>query len=192
MPRSPATIADVPWPVRTERLTIRPAEQRDAAPTFAFRTLPEVAEWVTGRPTDLQTWIDGFGERLADTLIVEKDGTVIGDLMLRVENAWAQLEVREQAVGTQAEIGYTLDPAYGGQGYATEAVRELLRICFEDLGLRRVTALLFADNVASRRLLERIGMRREQHNLKDSLHRSGEWLDGMGYALLRDEWLSAR
>ena len=66
--------------------------------------------------------------------------------------------------------------------------RELVRLCFEDLGLRRVTANCFADNEASWRLMERIGMRREPYTVRDSLHRSGEWLDGMGYALLADEW----
>ena len=61
-------------------------------------------------------------------------------------------------------------------------------MCFEDLGLRRVTAECFADNVASRRLMERVGMRQELHAVRDSLRRSGEWVDGMGYALLADEW----
>jgi RimJ/RimL family protein N-acetyltransferase len=36
--------------------------------------------------------------------------------------------------------------------------------------------------------MERLGMRREEHNVRDSLHRSGEWLDGLGYALLAEEW----
>jgi RimJ/RimL family protein N-acetyltransferase len=36
--------------------------------------------------------------------------------------------------------------------------------------------------------MERIGMRRELYTVRDWLHRSGEWLDGMGYALLADEW----
>jgi RimJ/RimL family protein N-acetyltransferase len=82
-----------------------------------------------------------------------------------------------------------MDPAHGGHGYATEAVAELIRICFEDLGLRRVTALCFADNTASWRLMERLGMRRETHAVRDSLHRSGGWLDGFGYALLADEYV---
>ena len=90
------------------------------------------------------------------------------------------------------EIGYLLDPAYVGKGYATEAVREELRICFEEVGVRRVIAQCFADNVASWRLMERLGMRREQHTKQDSLHRSGEWLDAMMYALLKEEWLSSR
>ena len=141
---------------------------------------------------DPAAWEAGFGERLASTLIVEKDGVVIGDLYLHVQDAWSQAEVREQAAGTVVEIGYLLDPAYVGQGYATEAVRELLRICFEDIGVRRVIAQCFADNVPSWRLMERVGMRREQHTKQDSLHRNGEWLDGMMYALLSDEWLSSR
>ena len=61
-------------------------------------------------------------------------------------------------------------------------------MCFEDLGLRRVTANCFADNESSWRLMERVGMRREMHTVSESLHRSGAWLDGLGYALLADEW----
>ena len=188
----PRTIADLDWPVRTERLTLRPAEQRDALPTFAFRSLPEVSEWMTAHSTDPEAWEAKFGERMADTLIIEKDGIVIGDLMLEVQDPWAQVEVREQAAGTQVEIGYVVDPAYGGQGYATEAVREELRICFEELGVRRVIAQCFADNQPSWRLMERLGMRREQHTKQDSLHRSGKWLDGMMYALLDEEWRAGR
>lgn len=62
----------------------------------------------------------------------------------------------------------------------------------EDLRLRRVTANCFADNEASWRLMERVGMRRELHTVRESLHRTGEWLDGLGYALLADEWSSGR
>jgi RimJ/RimL family protein N-acetyltransferase len=67
-------------------------------------------------------------------------------------------------------------------------VRELLAIAFDGLGLRRVVANCFADNEPSWRLMERIGMRREAHNVRDSLHRDGEWYDGLTYALLADEW----
>src|SRR5690606_31307864 len=114
--------------------------------------------------------------------------TVIGDLKVDIQQAWAQAEVAEQAKGTQAELGWVLDPAHHGQGYATEAVRELLRLCFEDLGLHRVEAFCFAVNEPSWRLMERLGMRREIHSIAESLHRSGEWMDGLGYAMLDDEW----
>jgi len=131
-------------------------------------------------------------DRVATTLVVEKDGAVIGDLMLEVQDGWAQSEVAEHGKRSQAELGWTMDPAHGGQGYATEAVAELLRISFEDLGLRRVFGLCFSDNEPSWRLMERVGMRREQHNRRDSLHRTLGWLDGYGYALLAEEWRDSR
>jgi Acetyltransferase (GNAT) domain len=108
--------------------------------------------------------------------------------MFRRDDAWAQLDVADQAHNTQAELGWVLDPAHTGHGYATEAVRELLRYCFQDLGVRRVTADCFLHNDTSWRLMERVGMRREHHAVRESLHRSGRWLDTVGYAVLKEEW----
>ena len=131
-------------------------------------------------------------DRLAKTLVVERDGVVIGDLMLSVEDAWAQSEVKDLAHDVQAELGWCLSPEYQGHGYATEAVKELIRVCFDDIGLRRVKADCFAANETSWRLMERVDMRREFHTVRESLHRSGQWLDGFGYALLADEWRSLK
>ena len=183
------SIADLDWPVRTERLSLRPAEQRDALPTFAFRSLPEVAHWMTNHATGP----DGLGGGLrgaAARHAGRREGRRRHRRPLRCTSRTRGPRRRSASrpPGTLVEIGYVLDPAYAGQGYATEAVREELRICFEDLGVRRVIAQCFADNVPSWRLMERVGMRREQHTKKDSLHRNGEWLDGMMYALLADEW----
>jgi RimJ/RimL family protein N-acetyltransferase len=174
------------WPARTERLTVRPARAGDAEATWRFRRLEPVCRWLTEVPTSPESWRVTFADpgRLATTLVVELDGEVIGDLMLRLEDAWGQAEVAERARGTQAELAWVLDPSVAGQGYATEAVRELVRICFEELGLRRVVATCFADNEPSWRLMERVGMRRELHAVRDALHRSGEWCDTYGYALL--------
>ncbi len=185
-----AGLQHLPWPARTDRLTVRPARREDAEPTWRYRRLETVSRWLTHGPCTLDAYSIRFEtpSRLGTTLIVERDGQVIGDLMLRVENAWAQSEMSDQARGVQAELGWVLDPAHTGKGYATEAVRELLRLSFDDLRLRRVVANCFADNEASWRLMERIGMRREQHAVRESLHRSGEWLDIYGYALLATEW----
>ena len=187
-PQSP--LSRVAWPVRTERLTLRPATAADAEAVWRFRQLPAVNQWLTRAPATLENFRTKYEDPdfLDKALVVEMDGDVIGDLMLDVQDAWAQAEVVDQARGVQAELGWAFHPDHGGRGYATEAVRALLRICFEDLRLHRVTASCFADNEASRRLMERVGMRRETHTLRESLHRSGEWLDGMGYAILADEW----
>lgn len=71
-------------------------------------------------------------------------------------------------------------------------MRELLRHCFQDLGVRRITANCFLDNDTSWRLMERVGMRRELLALRASLHRSGRWLDTVGYAILAQEWSPTR
>lgn len=185
-----AGTSPVSWPVRTARLSIRPATPADVEATWQFRRLPAVTRWMTSAPDTLEEYTEVFlhPPRLAKTLVVERDGEVMGDLMISVEDAWAQYEVADQAKQTQAEIGYCIHPAHAGQGIATEGAAELLRLCFEELGLRRVTGSCFVDNVASWRVMERLGMRREQHTVKDSLHRSGEWLDGYGYAILAEEW----
>ncbi len=191
--RSTQDLSRVAWPVRTARLSLRPATPDDLDACWAFRRLPEVGEWISRDFSDREVWAEQFlkADRLASSLVIERDGRVIGDLMLLIEDMWSQAEVAEQAAGVQAMLGWTIDPAYGGQGCATEAVTEVIRICFEDLGLRRVRALCFADNTASWRLMERVGMRREEYAVRDSLHRTRGWVDGMAYALLADEWRSA-
>jgi RimJ/RimL family protein N-acetyltransferase len=181
-------------PLHTERLTLRPATADHADPTWKYRQLESVNAWLTGCPADLDGYRQMFCEpvRLAATVIVtlghDSAAPIIGDFMLRREDAWAQLDVADQARGAQAELGFVLDPARIGHGYATEAVRELLRYCFQDLGVRRVIANCFLDNDTSWRLMERVGMRRELHAVRESLHRSGQWLDTVGYAILRQEW----
>ncbi|WP_067436276.1 GNAT family N-acetyltransferase [Nocardioides jensenii] len=184
------TLDRIDWPVRTERLTLRPATFEDAEATWRFRSLPEVGQWITRAATDHDAYVHWFmhPDSIDLTIVIELDGEVIGDLMLRVFDPWAQAEVREAAAGTQAELGWSLHPDHGGRGYATEAVRAALALCFERLGLRRVTAECFAENEASWRLMERLGMRREAHTVKDSLHRDGTWRDGLLYAILAEEW----
>jgi RimJ/RimL family protein N-acetyltransferase len=186
----PSRLDEISWPVRTERLSLRPGVPADVAATWQIRRLDAVSRWITSAPGSLEEYRRHFAdpERLAKTLVIELHGEVIGDLMLAVEDAWSQSEVAAQARGVQAELGWCLAPRLGGSGYATEAVEALVGLCFASLGLRRVTASCFADNTASWRLMERVGMRRESHTVRESLHRSEGWLDGFGYALLADEW----
>jgi RimJ/RimL family protein N-acetyltransferase len=176
--------------VCTERLTLRPAIDGDADATWAYRRLPSVGQWLTELATDVTAYRSAFTDpqRLAATVMVEREGHVVGDLMLRVEDAWAQAEVAADAKGAQVELGWVLDPSCTGHGYATEAVRALLRYCFTDLGTHRVVATCFLANDTSWRLMERIGMRREGHAVSESRHRSGRWLDTVTYAVLAAEW----
>jgi RimJ/RimL family protein N-acetyltransferase len=183
------TFDQISWPRRTARLVLRPAETTDLPAVFAVRSRADVAEWMPNRPTSYEDWLLGMGRTGVERMLVmELDGAVIGDLYVNVEDGWAQSEVKGAGKGAQAEIGWCLSPDHHGQGYVTEATAELVRICFEDLGVRRVVANAFADNLPSVRVMERLGMVCEGRFRSESLHRDRGWIDGITYALLRDDW----
>lgn len=183
-------LTELNWPRHTDRLSLRLAEPGDLDAIWAIRVKPGVSEWLTTAADDTAAFRDYYSEpeRMAKTIVVELDGSLIGDCMIAIQDAWSQTEVAHLGANTQAELGWVLDPDHQGKGYATEVVRELIRLCFDELGLRRVTAGCFAANEPSWRLMERVGMRREFEGRKDGLHRSGEWMDGLDYSLLAEDW----
>jgi RimJ/RimL family protein N-acetyltransferase len=90
-----------------------------------------------------------------------------------------------------AELGYWIGVHYWGQGYATEAAREIVRYAFEQLGLHRIYAAHFGTNPASGRVLQKIGMRYE--GTRREHHRKwGEYEDRVEYGLLVSEWRAAQ
>lgn len=190
----PRTLDDASWPLETERLLIRRAVPGDLDEIWRYRSLETVSRYLTRLPGDLETFRESMvgTDKLGMTLVAERDGVVVGDLMVKIQDAWAQDEIAAQAKGTQAELGWVLAPEHHGRGYGTEAVEAVLRLCFAELGLRRVEAFCFVANEPSWRLMERVGMRREIHAIGEGLHRSGAWMDGFGYALLAQEWAAGR
>lgn len=189
------------WPIRTSRLQIRPYADDDLDAVWEYRRMPDVNRWLGRAPATREDFRATYADpaRKATTFVIElielldapDAPTVIGDLMVRVEDAWGQAEVLDQVRNVQAELGWVLHPDHTGHGYATEAVRAAIDTCFGPLGLRRVHAGCFTANEPSWRLMERIGMRREEDSIKSGLHRSGEWMDGLNYALLAEEWPKA-
>jgi RimJ/RimL family protein N-acetyltransferase len=109
-------------------------------------------------------------------IVLRSDGRQIGGIGLRLSEQHQH-----------AELGYWLGVAYWGQGYATEACRELLRYGFEDLGLHRIFASHFKHNPASGHILKKLGMSYEGCQ-RQHLHKWGEFIDLELYGLLRQEW----
>lgn len=87
----------------------------------------------------------------------------------------------------QGEIGFLLHPDHQGHGYATEAAGAMLALAFETYGLHRVVGRLEARNVASARVLEKLGMRREAHLIENEWVKD-EWQSELAYAVLAREW----
>ena len=87
----------------------------------------------------------------------------------------------------QAEIGCTLNKDYQGQGYATEALKGMVRFLFGTLNKHRIIASVDPRNTASIQLIERLGFRKEAH-FKESYYLRGDWVDDIIYAQLKTEW----
>ncbi len=97
---------------------------------------------------------------------------------------------KKNASATEAEIGYELNPAHWGHGYATEAARCVLNFAFKQLRVHRVWATCIADNQASVRVLEKLGMQPEGR-LRENTWMKERWWDTLIYAILYPEWQAA-
>lgn len=175
--------------LRTRRLLLRPAGPADAGAIYAYRSDPVVSRY-QGRPKNLAA-----ARRTARRNAALKPCT---------PGTWYQLAVTRKAGGEligdicvhftgerQAEIGYTLAPAWQGRGYAAEGVRAVLRWIFDGLGLHRVSASADPRNKSSLRLMRRVGMRREGY-FRKSFWTGREWADDVRCAILREEWPTRR
>ncbi|MBM0230593.1 GNAT family N-acetyltransferase [Micromonospora sp. STR1_7] len=175
--------------IRTERLELPPVRDEDVDRILEYRNLPEVTRWLLRTEVDPASFRAAWQRAAADpddhSVVATLDGVVIGTVSLDVVDGIGQPGMPPR---TEAELGYIFDPAYGGRGYATEAVSALVAHAFDRLSIRRITAGCFADNLASVRILEKVGMRREQHGVGDSWHAELGWVDGYTYALLAETW----
>jgi len=170
----------------TERLYLRILDLDDARAFFDYHVLPEVCQYQGWHPQQVSDAEGFLRDNSVDCInkphawlqlaVCLKDGTLIGDVGIHF------LDEK-----FQAEIGYTLAPAYQGQGYAREAVKAVLNYLFMDLKKHRVTASVDPDNTPSVKLLECLGFRKEAHFVK-SYRMPDRWADDCIYAMLSEEW----
>ena len=110
-------------------------------------------------------------------VVLRETGQMIGDVVV-----WCTSEQH-----LQGEIGFAFHPDFQGHGYATEAAAVLLRLAFQDLGLHRVAGQAEPRNLASCRVMEKLGMRREA-DLVENEFVKGEWQSEAVFAMLDREW----
>jgi RimJ/RimL family protein N-acetyltransferase len=89
----------------------------------------------------------------------------------------------------RAELGYWIGKPFWGQGYATEAAREVLRYGFDVLGMHRIYATHFARNPASGRVLTKAGLRPEGVS-RGHVRRWDRYEDLVQYGILREEFVN--
>ena len=174
-------------PLETARLLLRPLVQDDLEFLFRHFSDPQVYRYlldddpVTTR-AEAQAILDFYVPQLDKPynrwLIVRKnDGRPIGTCGF---HKW-------QKKHCHAEIGYDLEAASWGQGYMREALRAALRHGFVEMGLNRIEAMVYPDNLASLRLLQHLGFQKEGL-LRQSTRQNDRFYDHWLLALLHAEW----
>jgi RimJ/RimL family protein N-acetyltransferase len=173
--------------LNTARLRLRPFTDGDADALFALHSSPTVLRYWDAPPwrervcaerfltACRQMAEDGTGARLALDRV--PDGAFLG---------WCSLK-RWNPQHRSASLGYCFEEAAWGHGYATEAAGALLRWAFDTLDLNRVQAETDTRNVASARVLEKLGFVREG-TLREDCVVDGEVSDSWVYGLIWREW----
>jgi len=147
----------------SSRLFMRRVAQQDIDVEIAQQQDPEVMKYIREPNNEAQAR-ETFAQMVAPwqvdnadtswaTINVERqtDGVSIGSLAFRFESFDAGI----------VEIGYRFVPKYQGQGYATEAVTQLLIWLFNTVGVHKVVAKCDPENIGSYKLMEKLGMQRE-------------------------------
>ena len=149
--------------IETERLILRRFTPEDAADTYRIYTDPDNMRFMGRRPDSveferyhLRRHIANYYERHDFGLwavVLKENGRLIGRCGL----------IYQQIEGTQeVEVSYLIDKHYWGQGLATEAAREVLKLGFEKYKLPRLVAVINPENIASVRVAEKVGMKYER------------------------------
>jgi len=178
--------------LETERLLLREFEEGDEQAVHEYASDPEVVrhvEWGPNTEADTMRFIQ-YALSLQEeeprgnyslAITLKTDGRLIGGCSVVVSDPGNR----------EGWIGYVLKRRFWAQGYGTEAARALVGFGFEQLGLHRIFATCGPENVASARLLEKVGMRREGH-LREHKWQKGRWRDSYLYAVLDHEWREAQ
>lgn len=186
MPNSPAIFDDLP-DLETPRLLLRKVRLADAADILDYASDPAVAQYTS--------W-DHYSS-LADAYRFIH--WALDRYQRKSEAPWGiVLKDEDKLIGTigftdhaplhrRAEVNYALSAKYWRQGLTPEALHRILDHGFNTLRLNRIESRCIPDNVASARVMEKVGMKYEGL-LRGALHAKGTFHDLQIYAALREEW----
>src|SRR6266576_6965901 len=170
----------MPMVLNTPRLILRPFRAEDVDPLAKLMANPDFMRFSLGPFSREQTvaflekvlsW-DRAGLPSQFAVIMRSNGTLVG---------YCGFFHHEVDKREEIEIGYRLHPAYWNRGFATEAAQAVRNHAFRHLKLPRVISLIHLDNIPSRRVAEKNGMKLEEETLFRGL-------PTLVFALSREEW----
>lgn len=176
--------------LKTDRLTLRPFCQSDLDDLFEYASVDGVGQMAGWKPheniAESQIILDMFINE-KKTFALDMSGKVIGSVGIERYNEDLYAEFVDKKA---REIGYVLSKDYWGQGLMPEAVNEVIRYCFEDLGLDMLFCGHSDLNKQSARVQQKCGF----HFCKTYEYetRIGTIASCIGNILTKEEWLSRK
>ncbi|WP_155590380.1 GNAT family N-acetyltransferase [Lysinibacillus cavernae] len=167
--------------ITTQRLLIRTFEAQDVKAIYSYMSDKNVMHYMPEgvlNEAQVQKFItENSGEQAKHYAIVLRDQQqVIGHMVFH------------RYFGEHTyEVGWVLNPTYHNHGFASEAAHAVIDYGFTKMKLHRIIATCQPENIASFRVMEKIGMRREGFFKKCIPHRDA-WWDEYYYAVLQEEW----
>lgn len=169
----------------TDCLELRPIQADDAQDIFAYRSNVEANQYQDFIPKSIEEVKDFIAEAAEEfdeegttfqlVIINKNTGDIIGDAGISF--------IDDQ----QVELTCTIDKFHQQKGYASETLITVIDFLFQTLEKHRIIASIDPRNLASEKLLARIGFRKEAHFVKSYFH-NGQWLDDVQYGLIASEW----
>jgi RimJ/RimL family protein N-acetyltransferase len=174
----------------TERLILREFVETDWQAVLAYQSNPRYLQyypWDSVSAESVRMFVNTFitwqhehpRTKYQLAIVSRADGQLLGTCGLRLETFNAH----------EGELGYELAPACWGQGYATEAAYAMLAFGFEEVQLHRIRAFCIAENHASTRVLEKLGLQCEGR-IREKYWMKYHWWDVLLYGMLESEWRS--
>ncbi|WP_130811209.1 GNAT family N-acetyltransferase [Olsenella sp. Marseille-P4559] len=175
----------------TVRLMLRPWEEADAEDLYRYASHPEVGP-IAGWP--MHTSVENSRQIIRDVLsapetyavMLKETGKPVGSIGLMI-GAESNVGIPD----SEAEIGYWMGVPYWGRGLIPEAVRELMRYAFDDLGMERLWCGYFDGNEKSRRVQEKCGFRYHHTAQNVPCQIGGLLRTEYATCIMREEWEEA-
>lgn len=178
-------------PIKTDRLLLREFVDSDLLAVHEYAQDKENTKFLDWGPNTLRETGIFLRESLAFQMeqprntydlavtIADQSAKLIGGCSIAILD-------HEQRV---AGLGYVINKCAWGKGYATESSSAMLKLAFNELGMQRVMATCDGENVASEKVMLKLGMMKEAHISRDKFYK-GKYRDTLVYSISRSDWMS--
>lgn len=174
--------------IRTPRLIIRKIEREDAAQILNMTSDERLTEHLGWSPNKNIHEVNAIIDRRLKEYEADETRSLIFAIADLNDNLIGNISYKfSNNESLTCEIGYWIGREYWNNGYASEALRACLKYGFEVMGFERIQCCCIPENIASWKVMEKVGMVFEGI-LRKSYYMKGKLYDDKVYSMLKDEY----